>query len=41
VPIKLKFQGKDGKPQEVDVKAEVRDLTATAPQGGGHGTTKH
>jgi copper(I)-binding protein len=34
VPIKLKFQGKDGKPQEVEVKAEVRDLTAT-PMGGG------
>ena len=35
VPIKLKFQGKDGKPQEVEVKAEVRDLTAAAPKGGG------
>jgi periplasmic copper chaperone A len=33
VQIKLKFQGKDGKPQEVEVKAEVRDLTA--PSGGG------
>jgi hypothetical protein len=33
VPITLKFQGKDGKPQEVEVKAEVRDLAAT---GGGH-----
>jgi copper(I)-binding protein len=30
VPIKLKFQGRDGKPQEVEVKAEVRDLTAAA-----------
>jgi hypothetical protein len=29
VPIKLKFQGKDGKPQEVEVKAEVRELTAS------------
>jgi copper(I)-binding protein len=29
VPIKLRFQGKDGKPQEVEVKAEVRDLTAS------------
>ena len=33
VPIKLKFRGKDGKPQEIEVKAEVRDLTAS---GGGH-----
>lgn len=33
VQLKLKFQGKDGKPQELEVKAEVRDLTAT---GGGH-----
>ena len=33
VPITLKLQGKDGKPQEVEVKAEVRDLTA--PAGGG------
>ena len=30
VPIKLKFQGKDGKPQEVEVKAEVRELGAAA-----------
>jgi copper(I)-binding protein len=29
VPIKLRFQGRDGKPQEVEVKAEVRDLTAS------------
>jgi hypothetical protein len=29
VPITLKLQGKDGKPQEVEVKAEVRDLAAT------------
>jgi hypothetical protein len=36
VPIKLKFQGKDGKPQEVEVKAEVRDLTAS-----GGGQMKH
>ena len=36
VPITLKLQGKDGKPQEVEVKAEVRDLAAT---GGGH--SKH
>jgi periplasmic copper chaperone A len=33
VPLKLKFQGKDGRPQEVEVKAEVRDLAA--PSGGG------
>ena len=32
VPITLKVQGKDGKPQDVEVKAEVRDLTAS---GGG------
>jgi copper(I)-binding protein len=31
VPIKLRFQGRDGKPQEVEVMAPVRDLTATAP----------
>lgn len=37
VPITLKFQGKDGKPQEVEVKAEVRDLTATS----GGGAMKH
>jgi copper(I)-binding protein len=29
IPIKLRFQGKDGKPQEVEVKAEVRELTAS------------
>jgi hypothetical protein len=34
VPIKLKFQGKDGKLQEIEVKAEVRDLAAAAPKGG-------
>ena len=34
VPIRLKFQGKDGKPQELEVRAVVRDLTATTPQGG-------
>jgi copper(I)-binding protein len=32
VPITLKLQGKDGKPQDVEVKAEVRDVTAS---GGG------
>ncbi len=36
VPIRLKFQGKDGKPQELEVKAEVRDLTAS-----GGGKMKH
>lgn len=33
VPIKLRFLGRDGKPQEVEVSAEVRDLTA---RGGGY-----
>jgi hypothetical protein len=37
VPITLKFQGKDGKPQEVEVKAEVRDLAASS----GGGAMKH
>src|SRR5215475_7002765 len=32
VPITLKLRGKDGTPQEIQVKAEVRDLTAS---GGG------
>ena len=40
VPIRLKLQGRDGKPQQVDVRAEVRDLTAGA-KGGGHGGMKH
>jgi copper(I)-binding protein len=35
VPITLKLQGKDGKPHEVEVKAEVRDLAAPS-SGGGH-----
>lgn len=34
VPIKLRFQGKDGKPQEIEVKAEVRDLAAAPTDGG-------
>jgi len=34
VPIRLKLQGRDGKPQELEVKAEVRDLTAA--RGGQH-----
>jgi copper(I)-binding protein len=37
VPITLKLQGKDGKPQEVEVKAEVRDLAASS----GGGAMKH
>ena len=37
VPITLKIQGKDGKPQEVEVKAEVRDLAASS----GGGAMKH
>lgn len=32
VPITLKFQGKDGEPQELEVKAEVRDLGTAAPK---------
>jgi copper(I)-binding protein len=28
VPVKLKVQGKDGKPAEIEVKAEVRDMGA-------------
>lgn len=34
VPIRLKLQGRDGKLQELEVKAEVRDLTAA--RGGQH-----
>jgi copper(I)-binding protein len=37
VPITLRIQGKDGKPQEVEVKAEVRDLAASS----GGGAMKH
>jgi copper(I)-binding protein len=36
VPIRLKLQGKDGKPQELEVRAQVRDLTAS-----GGGQSKH
>ena len=32
VPITLKIQGKDGKSQDVEVKAEVRELGAAAPK---------
>jgi hypothetical protein len=28
VPVKLKVQGKDGKPADIEVKAEVRDMGA-------------
>ena len=36
VPIRLKLRGKDGKSEEVEVKAEVRDLDA-----GGQSHMKH
>ena len=36
VPIRLKLRGKDGRAEEVEVKAEVRDLAA-----GGQGHMKH
>jgi copper(I)-binding protein len=32
VPITLSVQGKDGKTQEIEVKAEVRELGAAAPK---------
>lgn len=41
VPLKLKFQGKDGKPQELEIKAEVRDLTAASKDAGHGGAMKH
>lgn len=41
VPIKLKFQGKDGKRHEVEIKAEVRDLTAASKDAGHGGAMKH
>jgi hypothetical protein len=31
VPITLKVEGKDKKVENVELKAEVRDLTAAAP----------
>jgi len=37
VPITLEVRGKDGKPQAIEVKAEVRDPTAPS----GSGTMKH
>ncbi len=36
VPLTLKVQGKDGKTESVEVKAEVRDLTAMMPMGHEH-----
>lgn len=36
VPVKLKVQGKDGKPAEIEVTAEVRDMGA-----GAGGAAKH
>jgi periplasmic copper chaperone A len=39
VPIALTFEGKDGKRETVEVKAEVRALTAGAPKG--HGSMPH
>jgi copper(I)-binding protein len=41
VPLRLKFQGKDGKAQEVEIKAEVRDLTAASKDAGHGGAMKH
>jgi copper(I)-binding protein len=40
VPITLRVQGADGKTETLEVKAEVRDLTAQ-PAAGGHGSMKH
>lgn len=36
VPITLKIQGKDGKVSDMEVKAEVRELTAAAPMKHNH-----
>ncbi len=36
VPITLKVMGKDKQPQNIEVKAEVRDLAQPAPMGHGH-----
>ena len=36
VPIRLKVRGKSGQTQDIEVKAEVRDVTA-----GAGGTSKH
>lgn len=41
VPLTLKLKGKDGKPQTVDVKAEVRDMTASADKMGGDHSQMH
>ncbi|HEY6896796.1 MAG TPA: copper chaperone PCu(A)C [Rhodocyclaceae bacterium] len=37
VPITLTVEAKSGKKERIEVKAEVRDLTAGAPQGMKHG----
>ena len=39
VPVTLKVQGADGKTETIEVKAEVRDLTAQPASG--HGSMKH
>lgn len=36
VPVSLKLLGKDGKTETVEIKAEVRDLTASMPAGHDH-----
>ena len=40
VPVTLKVQGADGKTETIEVRAEVRDLTAQ-PAASGHGSMKH
>jgi periplasmic copper chaperone A len=39
VPVTLKVQGADGKTETIEVRAEVRDLTAQPASG--HGSMKH
>lgn len=42
VPLALVFEGKDGKRETVEVKAQVRALNASAqPAAAGHGDHKH
>jgi hypothetical protein len=36
VPLTLQIEGKDRKIETIEVKAEVRDLTAAAPPAGEH-----
>ena len=36
VPLTLKFEGKDKAVETVEIKAEVRDLTASAPAASDH-----